>query len=167
MNFLPTENVTYKSHLNVDQVINRISQNTEPKDNSRRSWMSIGNNHKVYEGTITDRSFSLRRIISYQNSFLPQISGKVQKDNNGSVIVINMKVITLVSAGVIIICLFFILFSWSDWILFFTTGTLDMDSAIFLFAPLFGYAMLWGGFKYESLKSKAHLKQLFDANIVQ
>ena len=81
MNFLPHENLTYKTHLSKKEIIRRLRYETEPKQLIRIG--SIFGRHKEYEGTINENSFEISRIISYRNSFLPRIKGEIEESKAG------------------------------------------------------------------------------------
>src|SRR4051812_42037105 len=90
MKFLPIENITYKTKLKTNEVVERLSDVIEPGKTFRLGI--FGNNStKLYQGDISDLTFDIRRIISYRNSFLPRISGVIQNDFNGTTITVKMR----------------------------------------------------------------------------
>lgn len=124
-------------------------------------------NHNPYEGSINGSSFKINRIIGYRNSFLPIINGVIEKDFNGTKIKVKMRLHTFVIVfmfiwfgGVGIGCLAFLPMIFNSQ---------DFESMVLIpFGMLiFGYALVTGGFKYESIKSKKYLAQLFEAEIEQ
>lgn len=70
----------------IAEVREKLGQNIEEK----RLFNSLRSN-KIYHGEITENSFRISRIISYQNSFLPVIYGSLKKDKEGTEI--KMKLI--------------------------------------------------------------------------
>ncbi len=165
MKYLPFENITYKSKLESEEILKRISEIIEPRKMFRTIRFFESNNHKPYEGTITGNSFKITRIIGYRNSFLPRIKGIVEKDFNGTNVNVKMRVNTFVIVfmliwlgGVGIGCLVALT-------LMFNNKHFEPMTLIPLGMLIFGYALVTGGFKYESVKSKEYLAKLFDAEI--
>lgn len=125
------------------------------------------NNHKPYEGSINGNSFSITRIIGYRNSFLPRISGEIEKDFDGSRINVKMRL------HVVVIVFLFIWFGGvgigcsAALATGFKFGSQSFEpmSLIPFGMLIFSYALVTGGFKYESIKSKKYLSQLFEAEI--
>lgn len=165
MKYLPFENISYKSKLDSGEVLERINQITEPKKAFRLIGFFVSSNQKPYEGWVDGRSFKLNRIIAYGNSFLPIISGSIEKDFNGSTINIKMRLNTFVLVfifiwfgGVGIACLAAIVSLLSE-------QNFDPLTLIPFGMLIFAYALVTGGFKYESIKSKKYFAKLFGAEI--
>jgi hypothetical protein len=95
MKFLPLETLIYKTHLNEEKVIQRLSESVEPKKMFRSNLFS-DYAAKAYEGEINGQAFAIRRIIRYRNSFLPEISGSVGSDYDGTTITVKMRMNILV-----------------------------------------------------------------------
>lgn len=70
--YLPFENYVLTTNLSADEVYQRLSDIIEPKKTFRLSMFNR-NSTKPYEGEISRNSFTISRIISYRNSFLPII----------------------------------------------------------------------------------------------
>ena len=155
---LPFENITYKTKLSSEETLNKLSEIIEPKKTFRMTGIFGSSNHKPYEGSIYRNTFNINRIISYRNSFLPRIHGKVEKDFNSTKINVKMRLHT----GVIIF-----MFIWCGLVggigcLIAASTFLNSEhfepAALIPFGMLiFAYAMTTGGFKYESAKSKKDL----------
>lgn len=96
MKFFPTENLIYKTKLKETEILRRLSENIEPENKIRiglyRSGSSIS-----YEGFIKDHGFKITRIISYRNTFIPQIFGNIEKDYDGTKVKIKMRLHVFVS----------------------------------------------------------------------
>ena len=65
----------YESILTESGLKERIGQNIEPKKTLRLGFKN--KNTKLYEGYLNGNNFEINRIISYRNSFLPQIKGEI------------------------------------------------------------------------------------------
>ncbi|MCT2560853.1 hypothetical protein [Chryseobacterium herbae] len=160
MKYLPFERIIYKTNLSEQEVVTRLSGFVEPK---KFSW-GKSSTQKEYEGFVNNNRFEINRIINYRNSFLPQISGTIQKNNYGTQIEITMKLHVLVFAFLLV---------WCGFTLFFLVGVCSAEKKIsmVLFIPilmlLFAYGLTMLGFKTESKKSKEFLKKSFEAEIVE
>ncbi|RYE53332.1 MAG: hypothetical protein EOP48_14635 [Sphingobacteriales bacterium] len=168
--FLPFDNFKLITKLSATEVQQRIGRITEPKKGF--SFSFPGNRTKPYEGKLMDRSFEISRIINYRNSFLPIIKGHISTYLGKTEVAIKMRPIVFV--------LIFMSF-WLGVVGLVCLGTII--SAIMKFEKLleqgfsplalipfgmfvFGYALLTIGYKAESKKSKAFLKQLLEAEEV-
>lgn len=89
MNVLPVHHVTFLTKLDTASVMQRLAAAMEPRKTIR--WFP-GLAEKPYEGTITGATFSISPIIAYRNSFLPRISGTVEKSPEGTRIVVDMQI---------------------------------------------------------------------------
>lgn len=82
MNLLPYENIRYKSRLKEEEVIRRLAEVVAPEGG--QAW-------NKYRGKIDGNEFNIVRVIDYQNSFLPQISGTIERDYIGTIITVDMR----------------------------------------------------------------------------
>ncbi|CAM3062455.1 hypothetical protein DRF59_17130 [Chryseobacterium flavum] len=159
MKYLPFERITYRTNLSEQEIITRLSGFVEPrKYGFRRSYV------KDYEGFVNEKNFEISRIIQYRNSFLPQISGIIQKNNYGTEIEVTMKLHVFV--------FIFLLFWCSIAIgIFIMIGSTEKKMSVEFFMPLlmllFVYALTMIGFKVESKRSKEYLKKSFEAEIIK
>ncbi|MCJ7935297.1 MAG: hypothetical protein MUW56_17145 [Chryseobacterium sp.] len=160
MKYLPFERITYRTNLSEQEIITKLSGFVEPKK------FGFGRNPiKEYEGSVDNNRFEINRIIKNRNSFLPQISGTIQKNNDGTQIEVTMKLHAFV---------FFFLIVWCSLALFFficlcvrdiRDKEISVDFFLPLFMLLFVYALTMLGFKMESKKSKEYLRKSFEAEI--
>lgn len=165
MKFLPTENITYKTRLKEDEIIRRLSDCIEPEKIFRLGILSSGST-KSYEGQINGQTFSIKRIISYRNSFLPRINGVIERDFDGLTIKVKMRLHIFV---IVFLCIWFGLVGLAC--IAFLTQTLSSSeinpAALIPFGMLlFAYLLTMGGFKFESNKSKKDLQRIFNAEII-
>lgn len=165
MKFLPFENITYKSQLDSEEILRRIDGIIEPERTFRLTGVFGSQEPNRYEGSITENSFSIMRIISYKNSFLPRIKGVVEEGLDGRIVRVKMRLHNFVFAfmlfwlGVVGITCLGVLVSM--------LGNQDLapQTLIPFFMFIFGYALVTGGFKYESIKSRKFLADLFEAEV--
>jgi hypothetical protein len=164
MRFLPYESFVMRSNLKEDELIVRLKEIIIPTRTFRFHIIGIKSSGK-YEGQLNERTFQINRIISYRNSFLPQIIGEIEPQFNGSLIRIKMRlhlivlifisiwlgVVGLISASIVVSSILFGSFPG------------------FAFVPLgmfvFGYLLTLLAFKVESSRSKQDLKKLFESEI--
>ena len=164
MKFLPFENIVYQSGLNVEENLRRLNEVIEPEKNFRWTGIFASKDHKPYEGTLKENEFKIRRILHYRNSFQPVIEGVIDEKVDGSTIKIKMRLHLLVIGFMIV---------WFIFMMSFFTGsemfTFDKEDYFSSFFPVillvFGYIITMGGFKYESIKTKKYLKELFEAEM--
>lgn len=165
MKYLPFENITYRTKLELEEIQKRINEVIEPKKTFRMTGIFGNSSHKPYEGSINGNSFSITRIIGYRNSFLPRINGVIEKDFNGSKINVKMRLHVFV---IVFMCIWFGGVGVGCLAVLtplFNSDTFEPMKLIPFGMLLFGYALVTGGFKYESIKSRKYLAQLFEAEI--
>ena len=161
--YLPLENIIYITKLSKDQVIQKLNENVEAEKSVSFGSFNLSYS-KPYYGKINNYNFEIKRAISYNNSFLPQIKGEVYSDFDGTRIKVNMKLNSYVSAFISI---------WFVGVLF---GCIVVNFALFTqdFTPFFlipfgmlliGIALVYGAFKTESSTSKSDLMRIFEAEI--
>jgi hypothetical protein len=154
MKFLPIENIVFKSKLNEDEIIERLTDEVE-FENTYINYVS----GKLFDGEIVDNKFEITRKINYRNSCLSKIIGIIEKDTDETKITIQMKLhrgVTIFSyiwfGSLIFMC-----------ILFLSIGFYEFNPLKMI---IFGYIFIMLSFKYESYKSKKLLKDIFKAEII-
>lgn len=92
MNILPYRTYTFSSMLPVDEVRNRL--------------YSITRQNASYTGDVLEHGFDIHRRISYRNSFLPMIKGKIAPSGKGTVIAVKMRMhVAVIAFAVIFTCI--------------------------------------------------------------
>ena len=159
MKYLPYEHITYKTNLSEQEVLTRLSGFVEPKK------FGLGRNYiKEYEGSIDNNSFEISRVIQYRNSFLPDINGIIQKNNNGT----EIQVIMRLNLFVLIFLLFWCSISTCVFIMItLTQKKISVEFFMPLLMLIFVYALTMVCFKIESKKSKEYLRRSFEAEIIK
>ena len=165
MKYLPSENITFQSKLKEADLIQRLKDNIEPV----RIRFGLFNRRetKPYQGKVVGPTFTISRIISYRNSFLPQISGSIENTFSGSLIRVKMR---LHIAVIIFLCIWCgIMGSVGFVFLSQTFGSPSFDPMMLI--PLgmlvVVYVVVMLAFKYESKQSIADLQSLFEAEIIE
>ena len=87
----PKENFIFTIKLSAHEILNRISENLEPKRTGRLLSFNR-NNQKIYEGYISEKTFRINEItVGKLNSFLPVLTGRIVSENNGCIIEVRME----------------------------------------------------------------------------
>lgn len=161
MNFLPFENIVFETELDRTEVIERISQTIEPQKTFRFGSKS----NKTYEGSVKENQFHINRIISYRNSFLPQIIGEIHEVDGKTMIMIKMRLHLFVS---IFFCIWCAIVGFV-FIAFIVVSASNGEVLPAMYFPLvlllFAYVLTTGGFKFESNRSIKDLQTICKASI--
>ena len=168
MKYLPFENFVLITNLSVDEVRKRISDKVEPK-NKFLAADTNSNTTKLYEGSLSADTFTISRIIHYNNTFLPVITGHILPSFGLTEIKIQMRPVTFVllimtfllgSAGLVCIGMLLAgIINIKDILQNGVSPTFLIPFGLFLF----GYGLISIGFKFESKISKEFLINLFEA----
>lgn len=163
MKYLPYENITYRTKLDVEEVFKRLNEIIEPVQGVRMPVIFGGGDHKPYEGSIKGMSFKISRVIGYRNSFLPVIKGVVEKDNRGVKVHVKMglTIMDWVSTLIVYVGLMFI----ANFMFIFNVMNSQVLILIFVGVPIFIYGTTQFVFKSESIESKKYFAKLLDAEI--
>jgi hypothetical protein len=161
MNFLPYENLTYKTHLSKEEVLKKLSNKVEPK-----RGIFPDNGYQPYEGTISENTFKIKRIIGYRNLFLPYIKGKIEESQDSTLIHIKMRLHPFV---IVILCIWS-LFMALGVLVFITIFARETQNPSMSNLPFFSFPLLiiispvvvCSAFHYEGNKSKTFFENLFE-----
>ena len=166
MLLLPIDTITYRTKLSEDEVIRRLTASIETEKKVRSIFASSPIT-KPYEGKIDSNQFTIRRIIRYRNSFLPEIAGTIQQGIGETLVRVKMHlhIYTIIFLGL-----------WCSMVGFFCLGSLlrIMNGTKLTSAELkpfgmllFAYVLTMVAFKYESIKSKKQLRTLVEGEIIK
>lgn len=97
MKILPYEKYSLKCNCNREKIVEILQKNTDVK----RPFIKFKDSKKFW-GKVELDSFKIQRQISYRNSFLPIIKGKVIENEEKTIIKIKMRMHILVEIFVII-----------------------------------------------------------------
>lgn len=167
MKLLPFEDFYINTNLKPGEVQSSLEKEVEPDKEFSFKNLFITTSDYYFSGYVVNGTFEFKRIISYRNSFLPQIKGSTEAWLNGSRVHIKMRMHTAV---IIFMCI------WLGFTALFGIGFLiqEMNKRPFEIADLtpcgmflFGYLLTMGCFKYESVKAKDKLLELLAGNIKQ
>lgn len=145
MSILPYEKYNLRTKLSQEEILKRMTVNT------------------LYKGTGGGNEFKVQRVITYRNSFLPQIKGQITADSRGSDILITMRL----HLFVIVFMCFWLAFVSLFCVLLVTVVDTSEAPNIFQAIPfimiIFGVALLIVPFKIESKRSKKDLLSILEA----
>lgn len=155
MKLIPYEKFQIDSGLSAAEVLQRIKQRTgEKKLFNFRSSLE-------FSGHVNEREFEITKNISYQNSFLPVIEGKIEQISTGARVTISMRL------HLAVICFMFIWFSGVSIACIEVLVHLDRFSMPMLIPfgmLIFGVLIVSGGFWFEASKQKLRLIELLSKN---
>jgi len=154
MKYLPFENITLHTQLSVEEVIERLSENLEPREIFP---FMLNRDRKTYEGYIKHNQFNINKVIQGRDSFRPMIKGELQENEAGTTIEIKMRFHIFIFIFITIWCSIALMFG----LLF--GFTKEIFSSLGIIAFLYGLGIL--SFKRQSIHTKKHLAQLFEAEI--
>ncbi len=165
MNYLPRENLVFKTKLSQDEVTARISSITEP-DRFYRSKLFGPVADKPYEGSVLNNTFEIKRIIRSKNSFKPVIRGTISKEWDGTNVHITMRIHMLVRVFLAVWCGFVGLISLALLVPTIGSGQVPVFTGLIpIGVLLFVHALSLFAFKAESNKSKKMLQELLEAEV--
>lgn len=166
MNFLPTENITYKSKLKNEDLLSRLAAAIEPEKTFRFPAFSSGST-KPYEGQINGQTFEIKRIIRYRNSFLPRITGTIESHPYGTTIHVKMRLHIFVITFLFFWCGMVGIGSIAIAKHYFEGAAFNAIALIPFGILLLVYTLTMGAFTFESNRSKKDLQQIFEAGILE
>lgn len=173
MKFSPNKNVTYKTALAKAEVQERLTAATEPVKKARLYFFGKPKHVKDFQGIVNEDSFSIKRIIAYNNPFLPEIVGSIQGQNQGTAIQVKYKLQRALNSIFLLwgICfLFAFLFALLYSFLLkdkFDPKPLLTFIPICLFMLVFAYGFVTLGFTHEYKKANKSLQELFEADAIE
>lgn len=146
INLLPQENFFMNTKLSPAEIVTRLSESAK--------YETFGDGYR-------ENKFNIKRIINYRNSFLPLIKGEMMDLHGTTNVKVEMKPHWFVTV--------FMLF-WLGGVAIAFILTLDIieerELDFFSLLPFimffFGIAFFYGGFKFESKRSKKELLSLLE-----
>lgn len=164
MKLLPREELTYQTNQSGKTVLQQLADLVEPPKAFRiHFFWQKKKAHKPYQGKIEGNQFEISRIISYRNSFLPQIKGIITHKGKQTQIDIRMELNPFVKVFAIAWCVGIALFFGSILFYAISNGNFTPIILIPLLLIIFMVGMTWGGFLYESKKAKQAFEALWGA----
>jgi len=154
MKYLPFENITLHTQLSVEEVIERLSENLEPRKYSPFNNRTL---KKIFAGHIEHNTFNISRWVRYGKYSNTIIKGELYEDGNtATTIEVKVRLHLLICIIVIFACSTLLI-----------TGFIPNYPFLIqnLFTILFIYVIIIGQFNRDSTQSKKHLVELFEAEI--
>lgn len=163
--YLSLEYIYFFTSVKDYEIIARLQNTVEPEGLLKSGFIRT-RAAKPYKGEIVGNTFKIQRIINYRNSFLPVIVGEVLPDRGGTRINIQMRLNILISAFVAAWFLFFSIGFLVLCMLFLVEPEFDPINLMSTFGLVLFTAVFIAFFKYESIKAKKFLQELFEAEII-
>ena len=152
MLLLPYKKLVVYSAVSSEAVVESLKQSVEPYVGLR--FDSYSKSSKPYVGKVGERTFSIRPVVSGQNSFIPRIVGTIAEAEQGSSMSLTFRLHHSVT----------ILFLWMIGLLiFFVLKHGDTSGLLFV---LLIYVLTIGSFNYEYWKAKRRLLKILKADAV-
>jgi len=163
MKFLPLDNITYKTRLTKDEIIQKLAK-----------YLNIIKSEKIfkltssykYEGKIDGQVFNIKKVVLDQEQYseasnlIPEIKGIIQQDYEETIIKVKMR---LSRRSIISLCSIFALLGF---ILILALVSRHLLSIHVFICNLFIYGFIMVSFKSESIKQKKEFQELFEADII-
>jgi len=91
MNFMPWEDIEYKTNLTKDEIINRINAAVEPKGLFGSHFIKKYDYGRPFAGEIYENGFKISRITIFGSSFKQIIVGNIIEDKEQNIIKIKIR----------------------------------------------------------------------------
>jgi hypothetical protein len=156
----PSQNYTINTALTPKEVAKKLKQVVGPKQ-SLKALLKSKKKDKLFEGEITDNSFTISRIIFYQNSFKPLIKGSYTGNANGTQIDITMGLPKMVIVLITIWCVFDFALILLGAVDAFFNGRFNVFLITGLLSLVLPFAGIKMGYPKEAVEAQNTLAQLF------
>jgi hypothetical protein len=167
MKLLPFEDFYINTNLKPEEVQSSLEKEVEPVQGFSFKNLFTKTSGYYFSGYVVNGTFEFKRVISYRNSFLPQIKGSTEAWLNGSRVHVKMGMHTAVIIFMCIWLSFAALFGIVFLIQETNKGPFKIVDLVPFAMFLFGYLLSLGGFKYESIEAKNKLVELLNGDIAE
>jgi hypothetical protein len=155
MKLIPYEKFQINTDLSSVELVKRIKTFTGEK-----TFFNFNPSHE-FSGHVNEYEFEITKNISYRNSFLPIIEGKIEQKTTGTQVTISMRL------HLFVMCFMFVWFSGVGIgciTLFAKVDEFSLPMLIPFGMLIFGVALVSGGFWFEASKQKRRLIELLSKN---
>ena len=165
--FIPHEKLTLETNLSKEEIGKRIAENTTDTPIRGFRWLQKGSaSDRRFTGKISESGFDIEPNITYRNSFLPTIKGRIESDGIVSRIHLQLRLHAFFRVFGFIWILIVIPVSITIIVAKITSGE-SVPFQRYSILLVFVLAVFIGGFKYESIKSRKFLIKLLEAEEVE
>jgi hypothetical protein len=158
MAFFPYENYRFTTQLSPDEILKRLNEHVEIQ--KKGSWFIGPSASKPYSGFVDAGGFTIRRNISYRNSFLPTTKGVLEREFSRTRIHVVMRMHTFVVVFMFVWLGLALFGGISVFVASIFTPTFNPVAFIALLIPAAGYLLVTIPFKIESRKTKTFLSEV-------
>ena len=158
MILLPFKRLTLRLTLPPDEAAARLARAIDPDAQGR---ISTTHPPARYQGYTDGRHFQIRRVLNYQNLFLPTVHGAIfaDKDESPDDSLIRVTIAPRPTTLLMVAAYAFLTAQ------IFIQGFQDVALIPAVVISLLGYALLVAGFRNEAIKAQAFLEDLFQGHI--
>ncbi|MFP4395614.1 MAG: hypothetical protein ACLFTI_10155 [Anaerolineales bacterium] len=158
MNLLPFKRLTLRLTLPPDEAAARLARAIDPDAEGRISTTHLP---ARYQGYTDGQCFQIRRVLNYQNFFLPTVHGTIFADERAGVNGALIRVTIAPRATTLLMVAAYAFLTAQIFILGFQDAALIPAVII----SLLSYVLLVAGFRIEALKAQAFLEDIFRGQI--
>ena len=159
MPLLPYDKFSIETSLSPQEAVARLSAAVEP----RRFWR-FGAGKRAFEGELGPREIRIRRLITYRNSFLPEIRGTIVPTERGSRLDATLRLHGFVLAFLVVWCAFAFIIGGGIVAGALVSGESIGDALVTLGIVAFAWALTSGAFTFEARKARTILRGLLGAD---
>jgi len=154
---LPYQTIVLETALAPQEVLERLKAAVEPVQ-----LLSRGPRERPFEGTVEGTSFHLNRIITYRNSFRPQLNGRIEPMASGGARVV---VVFQLHPAVLVLLAFGLWFFAQFWPLGRPSPSADGPDPRLVMVGILAFAVVLalGCFIPEAYKAEQLLKDIIAA----
>jgi hypothetical protein len=154
---LPYDKFSIETPLPLQDAAARLAAAVEP----RKFWR-FGAGKRAFEGEVNAPEFRIRRLISYRNSFLPEIRGRIVPTKDGSRLDATLRLHGFVIAFLLVWFALAFLIGGSYVAHALATGAIG-DAAVSIGIFAFAWILTSGAFTFEAHKARTILRELLGA----
>ena len=159
MPLFPFDRVSIQTQLAPHEVIARLASVVEP----RKFWRFRGG-QQPFEGEVNATDFRITRIITYRNSFLPVIRGRVVPDGGGGRLDASFTLHPLVITFLVVWCGLLFIIGGPMWVGALLSGDWHGGPLTTLGLLAFAWLLTSASFTVEARKARTMLAELLVAD---
>ena len=159
MLWLPFARFSIHTELSHAETRNRLAAAVDP-----RRFVFWRNGPLPFVGKVEMSEFRIRRIISYGNSFLPIIHGRIEAHGTGSRLQGTMRLHVLVLAFLVVWCTGVVVIGGAVSVAMLADGGRRAEALLPVGMLVFAWILTSASFTYEARKAERVLRELVSAH---